>query len=144
MSATENLDNEDRSWWLSSLIWWSTLATIRFKFWNSQSKYKNQHNQISAKNSQSCLPSCILVELVFKHQEYTSWTIKPPNVLFIFYSWYLVKQAYFLAGWIFSLCGGNYFILQVTCEIQHLQLSSLHCHLKLELRPETVRFIEIW
>ena len=103
MSAMENLDNEDRSWWLSSLIWWSTLATIRFKFWNSQSKYKNQHNQISAKNSQSCLPSCILVELVFKHQEYTSWTIKPPNVLIIFYSWYSVTSILFSWLDLFSL-----------------------------------------
>ena len=83
----ENLDNEDSSWWLSSLIWSSTLSTIRFWCWNSVKIQKStQHDQISAK-IQSDLSSVLyfLVELVFKHQEYTSWHTKQSNVLIILF-----------------------------------------------------------
>ena len=92
MWARENLDNEDSSWWLSSLIWWSTLSSIRFKFWNSQSKYKSQQDQISAKYKiQSVLSSvlyfgwaCLQTSRIYKLNHQTAKCLN--HILFMIFS----------------------------------------------------------
>ena len=86
-------------------------SDFNFEF---QSKYKSQHDQISAKYtlSQNTVLSSVMYFgwacLVFKHQEYTSCNIKQSNVLIILFT-----------------------------EIGRTRnITSSYCHLKLELRPD--------